>query len=239
MIEYSYTDFLGHRSIKHNPSGYSLDLDISEDSTIFGGPARFPHKIGPLDCFFRASSPNGGTPLIITGRDLNEHDQFLRDLCIDPSLQYVEIGAGLGEFTPSLVDRYNGSLEHKPIVIDPADYQVIRELLKYAIDFGFCDELNDKFREWIKRCDTILDPNKVTLVNLTLGDALSENTYLNGSSDVVIDHRGPLTYPSTETIHDEALGDDVIKQRVSNLEKRLAKPGGILLSDGLTKFRGA
>lgn len=222
-----YNEFLGLISLAHKPSGYSLEFkspgsffgDYDENGRYI---ANLPRKIGPLDCCFYVdhSLEKKEAKLIITGRDIEEYSFFLDKIKINPTLQYVEIGAGLGEFTPLIVSEYGDSLKHKPIVIDPADYQVMKDILKYAARIGFGDELDEKFNKWIERCEIISNPNKVTLINSTLENALSQHSWLNGIADVVTDNRGALTYRGEKS-----------KGHILNFEKNLLKLNGELVND--------
>lgn len=218
--EITSRSMLGLSILEHKSSGYSLNLDLSYDD---GDSFRLidPREVSPLNCCFRVNSQENESRLIITGRNLEEYNKYLRNLKINPLLQYVEIGSGLGEFIPSIVKRYDGSLGHKPIIVDPAKYSIMEEMLKYAIDSGFCEGLNDKFSKWIERCETILDINKIILINSKLEKALVKHPWLNQVADVVIDHRGALAYP--------AIGES--EENVLNLEKKLLKSGGLLVND--------
>src|SRR3989338_4640994 len=49
---------------------------------------------------FNVSRPgvNGGFPMLVTARDLDEYHPDIRNTIINPNFQYVEIGGGLGGF---------------------------------------------------------------------------------------------------------------------------------------------
>ena len=68
----------------------------------------------------------------ITGRSLDKYAKHFPKLQISPKLQYVEVGAGLGALIPSLVSGFDGKLR-PPVIIDPANYLVMKEMLEYAL----------------------------------------------------------------------------------------------------------
>ena len=104
----------------------------------------------------------------ITGRGINEYD-YNTPTIIDPSLQYLEVGAGMGEFTP-LVVRNNP--RNIPIIIDPANYPLMLEMLQFAYERPINEKLRDKISILQERCKIIINPDKVNLINLPLEKAL-------------------------------------------------------------------
>ena len=65
----------------------------------------------------------------ISHRDIFEYPRELRK--INTSFQYVEIGAGLGEFMTYLTSGLRKD-SPKPIVIDPANYELLLEMLEFS-----------------------------------------------------------------------------------------------------------
>ena len=133
-----------------------------------------------------------GSTWIITSRDVEKYLN-LPSMNINPLLQYLEVGAGLGEFTP-LVVRNNPI--NKPIVIDPANYPLMLDLLRSAYKKNLKRELKERIGVLQERCETLLNPHKVNLINLTLEQALEQHPELNGIADVVVDNFGAIHYSS-------------------------------------------
>jgi len=173
----------------------------------------------PFAIHFEVS--NNGEPIYITGKSGYFYES-LHEHRIDSRAQYVEVGAGLGGFIPGLVNIYFGSEFPKPIVIDPADYSVMRDMIHFAkgLDFhySFSDVINDRLSLLEYRCGVYMDSSRVCLVNMNLGDALLAFPGLEGSADFVIENTGPVCYSFTEE-------EDILK-----LEERLLKKGGQVLS---------
>ena len=103
------------------------------------------HVLEPLSGKqFHFSVGNKGEPSFdISCRDLKAetrragYNSELSEIVETPDLttQYVEIGAGLGEFIPALVK--NSRLRYKPIVVDPARYDLMAEMFYYFKRFIF------------------------------------------------------------------------------------------------------
>jgi len=160
--------------------------------------------------------------MCVTGRDLEEYHPPINKLIINPRHQYVEVGAGLGEFTPKVVEMRGNSSDPKPIVIDPLDYELVHGLLDYAHK-TFSKRwpvIGKTLKGFIDHCETITDPKKVNLINLPLEEALKRHPMLYGIADVVVDNYGLAHYAV------DSDKDAILKQ-----EKALLKPGGILLSE--------
>ena len=170
--------------------------------------------------FFRLSfqmPDKGSLTQWITGRDLSEYDSKIQDLIagLNPDLQYVDVGAGVGEFVPFVASK---SQRHLPIVIDSVDYHTLRTLLEYAQTLDIPDRMKKKAMEMLQRCNTILNPKKVRLINMGLEKALEKVNDLFGIADVVVDNAGTSHY-----------ADDF--REIWKLEKKLLKPNGLLLSE--------
>ena len=206
-------------SLKHEPTGYSLEIKLELqglDPSICKDP---------FEILFRVPYPAGNNTMLITGRDLSQYGRPVRRLKIKPSLQFVVVGAGMCEFIPSLVRRFSGRMKHKPIVIDPANYELMISMLKHARKYRLGERYDKKSENLIERCGIILDPKKVTLVNTTLGKALKDNPNLKGIADVVVDNCALEVYPLTEYSNGvTALFEE--PKHVKNIEKKLLKPRG-------------
>jgi len=153
----------------------------------------------------------------VTYRSLAEYRQFgaiPRDFLPEPDKQYLEVGAGLGEFVPYIVRSLSSSLIHRPIVIDPVDYALIIELLECVISLGLDGNDTNTARELIERVKIITDPTKVNLYNLTIEDAFGGHPELfDGCADLVVDLMGARQYPS----------NPFGREHVKYLEERLLK----------------
>ena len=177
--------------------------------TFVDGPLKFCHTD------FHSKPHMAG--LYITGRDITEYDSDIKTLKLNPLHQYVEIGAGLGEFTPRLIETFGSRLKNKPIVIDPGNYSVMADLLNYALTLSIEDRMKVKLRRLNQRCEIIRDPKQVKLINLTLEEAITQHPEILGIADVVIDNAGASHY----TEHEHAW----------ELEGKLLKPNGLLFAE--------
>lgn len=148
----------------------------------------------------------------VTCRDIEHYKSMCHPLPFDPNLKYVEVGAGLGELTPYLVK--NLDLKHKPIVIDPVDYNVMLEMLSHALGDGLGEPYESRLHDLIDRCNIISDPRKVELVNTTLEDAVDSGLIQKGIADVTVDVCGAYLYGERE--------------RTKSLLRYLTKEGGII-----------
>lgn len=168
----------------------------------------------------------GHEPILISERDLKQYFDYFSDLkIINPKFKYLEIGAGLGGFIPFLALEWSQRLESKPIVIDPADYRLMAHMLRYAKELRLGADIDKRLDELIQRAEIILDPEKVYLVNMALGEAIRSMPELQSVADVVIDLLGPVNYPWTEISASTAYQAD-IENIVLKMEKTLLKPHG-------------
>jgi len=157
----------------------------------------------------------------ITARDLRDYHRLPK---FNPTWQYLEVGAGLGEFSPSLVGRVG----KKPIVIDPANYHLLAEMLDDSLQLGSRKVIRDRIGVLLSRCETILNSEKIILYNKTLGQVIREHPELNGIADVVVDNYGPRCYCGTETLPGETRSQKhyaLLCSRVYELKQRLLNKG--------------
>jgi len=131
----------------------------------------------------------------ITSRDLKGYEEME----INPDLQYLEVGPGLGEFIPYVVSKMKG--KNKPIAIDLADYSLMRDILEYAREYFSAPENEDssiveRLDVLLGRVETITDPELVTFINEPLHEALDSHPELYGCADVVVDNFGALRWYS-------------------------------------------
>src|SRR3990167_921555 len=106
---------------------------------------------------------------------------------LDQNLQYIEVGAGLGEFVPKLI---GAQIDKKPIVIDPAPYGIMQEMLNQVLPHITIQKHHDRCLKLIERAELMQDQNKVNLINLTLKDALDQHPEIKGVGDVLVDNYG-------------------------------------------------
>lgn len=104
--------------------------------------------------------------------------------------QVIDVGAGLSEFAATLALH----TPTKPIIIDPLPYEKVDALFAdaYPASSRRAKEVITTLR---KRIETILNPEKITLYNMTIQHAIMDHPdALIHSADVVIDCKGPGHY---------------------------------------------
>ncbi len=129
-------------------------------------------------------------PLLITDRDFDEYS-FSKEIVIKSDFQYLEVGPGLSAFIPRIAEY---KLKKKPIIIEPIDYSLLKELLIEISSLELKTSFKERIETLIKRCEFFSDPDKVYHIKKTLGEALVENEELKGIADVVVDHFGATAY---------------------------------------------
>jgi len=166
----------------------------------------------------------------LTARDIERYHPDLKEIIADPciSLQYLEVGVGLGEPITKL-----GDINNKPIAIDPANYEIMAEILT-----ALKSEINSKYEhvrlEWLRRCEYMLS-DKVRLIGTTLGEAVKMEK-LWGIADVVVDNFGPTHWTETEGIIKDLRKVGISsKERIVSLELNFLKQGGKLYSNEFSK----
>lgn len=160
----------------------------------------------------------------ITNRDYPYEYPFkLIQINLENLGKVVDVGAGLGGFIPKLVAQ---KPKYKPVVIDPANYDLMAEMLEFSRPYIGSEHLA-RLDELISRCSTILDSSKVILYNTFLGEALKYNPELRGVADIVVDNFGPSIWPDTE----KYVGNNIVGNNIVELlEMMLLKDGGSLFS---------
>ena len=194
-------------NVSHCPSKYRLEIDLKAVDAPYSNLYEFD-----------ISFSNGG--VLISGRDLHHYDRRLQFMDVRRGTQFVEIGAGLGGFIPYII----GKTRRKPIVIDFANYRLMKLMLTFAKSLNLGKNVDKRLDVLIGRCELVTDPKKVRLINLQLSQALRQNPDLRGIADVLVDHYGAHQYPVVET---SPRWD--AKQRISELEKSLLKRSAIHL----------
>lgn len=155
----------------------------------------------------------------MTGEWQYSYSDPIKELKIDPKLQYVEIGAGLGAWVSHVLAHQNSS-SPRMMVIDPADYQAMKTELELALKDKKIDAARTS--DLIRRCEMVLNPSKVIFFNQDLKTALLRSADLHQVADVVVDHFGPFHY--AENSGADNLGDTLEKELL------ILKPGGKLFT---------
>ncbi|MBI2665970.1 hypothetical protein HYX12_05080 [Candidatus Woesearchaeota archaeon] len=153
-----------------------------------------------------------GKRFCISASTLRHYPGGLRE--IDPNLQYINVGAGLDEFTEKLGAS---SLLKTPVVIDPANYELMAEMLGY-LRSHVSERDRIKVDGLVHLCQVILEGRSIQLINSTLGEAIKQSPELFNFADKLVDIGGPQAYPETEG-----------STSVLELEGKLVKEGGIMV----------
>jgi hypothetical protein len=140
--------------------------------------------------------------VLVTGRDFAQYPGEVRNLELDPDKQYLEAGAGLGGFMHELIRRLEGRLKKKPIVIDIANYRVIRDICSGGVEEarirGYDSSIVDRLRTLEQRANFYLSSENIRLINMSLGNAIRKFPDLVGCADVVVDNIATEQYPHVE-----------------------------------------
>jgi hypothetical protein len=177
-------------------------LEISDSPT---GRVKFHYRMPGIE-----------EELLVSSRSITEYD-------VPPfnpvsTHQYVEIGAGVGEFTPWLVSVMPDG--PRPIIIDPAPYGILLLELQECKPFLRNEHQIKKADVIEQRLKTILDPLKVRLYQKTLVNAIREHLELWQCADFIVDHAGAIEWGKiTERLTDEEL---------TQAYQILAKPGCVV-----------
>jgi hypothetical protein len=168
---------------------------------------------------FRIPSPTDDNGRIaITSRSLIEYG-FELPFSFNPKKQYSEIGPGLGGYIPLLARFYEQSPKSpKPIAIDLVNYEILLEMMNFAVDEGFTtsEYAEEKTTKLIERAEIITNPKKVRLINKPLGQALEDHPELLGTVDDVVDNFGGILYCD--------IVEKISNGEMSRLEDSLLKP---------------
>jgi hypothetical protein len=181
-------------SITCQQHGYTLMLD-SQALGKSHWQVRFELRKGP----YQGS---------VSARDLDDYPP----ITLPKSCKIIEVGAGLGEMSPSLAQA-----GHKVTIIDPANYALLTDMLQFSRNHapgGYLPRIDTL----IERCTTILDASKVTLINTTLAEYVKSGA--RRCADVVIDHYGARFHGggSYRDLH-----------HAEKIVKKLLNPGGELI----------
>jgi len=162
-----------------------------------------PYRLGHTFLFYQEGPKRKAT---ITARDLHGSESMrypagLFKMTLKPGegKQVIECGAGLGSFIPELV-KYR-SLIKTPIIIDPANYELMAEMLEYLKPHLKDPMMIWRVEELVSRCSSILDSSKVRLINSTLDQAIREHPEIIGTADIVVDNYGVLYWSDDPETH--------------------------------------
>lgn len=134
----------------------------------------------------------------------------------DRNLQYIEVGAGLGEFIQKLIDA---QIDKRPIVIDPAPYGIMQEMLEYILPIVEIETHYERCLKLIERAKLMQNAEKVNLINLTLKDAILQHPEIKGIGDILVDNYGGTIWSTKEAGNRP---NDIL-----NLEGLLLREGGV------------
>lgn len=204
------------------------ELELYDPVTDYSLLIRFEPVLPMHQVVFHKRLSDSMNLMSITARDIDEYAssiQHLLDSGLNPKFQYIGVGAGLGAFIPRLLKKLKQSSNsyHKPIVIDFADYNVMKSLLLEADSLlprlehrllGF-SLLELRVNELIDRCELMLG-DEVVLYNMHVCEAVNHHKELLHSADVVVDHIGAVSYATN-------------KKQVLECEGKLLKHKGELL----------
>ncbi|HVY01659.1 MAG TPA: hypothetical protein VHA12_02760, partial [Candidatus Nanoarchaeia archaeon] len=167
--------------------------------------------------------------VIVTGRDHLQYPREVRKLRPNPKKQYLEIGAGLGGFTPNLVKRLEGRLQKKPIVIDIANYDVICGLFETGIEEaknrGYHENILKRLEVLRGRANFYANSEQIKLITLSLGQALNTFPELVGCADVVVDNLAAEWY-AAEIEMPGAGGREEKEEKVKSMKSLLLSKRG-------------
>jgi hypothetical protein len=166
----------------------STGLTLTTSSITVGGQPIDNRRIK-----FYKGTPDTGWITYNSVRKYIEHGYLNGYWYPDPDEEIFEAGAGLAEFIPYVVRKLGRRLKHRPVVVDPLDYNLVIKLLQRFIHEGINPEQVPTARELIKRAQIILDPRYVELINLPFLEALDYPAFQR-KYDLVIDHFGPWMY---------------------------------------------
>lgn len=174
--------------------------------------------------------------VITTGRNFDEYRRLFPGLNIRYGDQVIEFGGGLSELSTLVADMHDKRRpDKKPIIIDPAQYPLMRNMLEFSLENAKTLELlhgkRARLEELLRRCDIILNPEKVRLVNATVGKAGEQFPDLRRIADIGIDAYGPLHYMRTEFPALTSTVDEIrsAMNELVLLEKSFIKDQGIFL----------
>ena len=217
------------KEIRDSSKDYILNL-VFEDIDDLG------------NVFFHIPTPNFSERLKldhkipVTSRDWNQYPTEFKNIPLDSTKCYAEIGIGLGEGLIAIGEALKWDTKYPLTVIEPADYSLMLEMLNFAAaNIKMPKDVSERVEVLKRRINIITNPKKINLVNKTLGNALADHPQLKGSADYLIDSCGAMTYSETEIFNSkgyrvvEAPYEKTSKARVNELERAILKTDGKLI----------
>lgn len=170
---------------------------------------------------------------VISSRYAYQYKAMMPGFDIDPGKQLIEVGAGLSEPVVQWADQAAMLPQKgpKPVVIDPADYPLMGEMIDAAIELAPQEEHVARVLHILlalkRRCATILDPERIHLLPCTLKRAYKTYAELQGSADVVVDAFAAATYVAVNFDKPDVAGQRRrVRERIFKRERSFLKPDG-------------
>ena len=129
-----------------------------------------------------------GPFVLVTARDFEDYNEKIINHTIDPRLQYLEVGPGLGGFLERIVSMQDSSCP-KPIAIEQADYSVMKKMLKFAkaeLSSSVDQKTKGRIETLIERCNLIANSDKIRLIQRPMQNATTLYPELVGCADRVV-----------------------------------------------------
>ncbi|KKQ01904.1 MAG: hypothetical protein US11_C0003G0047 [Candidatus Roizmanbacteria bacterium GW2011_GWA2_36_23] len=156
-----------------------------------GGPHEFTvaHPDLKVECYGYGVSFSSSTCPIITCHSVQyykSHGVIPRGYKPNRDNRILEIGAGLAEFVPWIVQNLRGSSRERPVVIDPLNYSLVINSLELALRQVISEEAQTLIMRLLDRAKIYSDPSKVNLISARLEEVL-DATELQNQYDLVVD----------------------------------------------------
>ncbi|HRH93693.1 MAG TPA: hypothetical protein PKV72_04155 [Candidatus Peribacteria bacterium] len=188
-----------------------------------------------LRCRFSVGESEWG--YVISSRLRKQYQVMMPGFQIDPHKQLVEVGAGLSEPVVHWAECA-AALEPKgprPVVIDPADYPLMADMVDTAIALAPEEEhiaqVLDILMDLKRRCAVLLDPDRVVLLPVELKEAAVLYPELRGLADVVVDCYAAATYVPVNFNKPNISGQRKrVREKIFAIERSFLKPDGALFS---------
>ena len=160
--------------------------------------------------------------ILVTGRDLDQYPAELKP--INPHMQHLEIGPGMGGLIPALAAAQEGT-GIRPIAIDPVNYSQMIEMLEYARRLRISNALKKRAELLAERCHNITDPSKVTLFNTTAAEALAMHPELKGLAHIVVDNFASSYYHNTSVMPGDqySIGQEILLKRARETVRQFGR----------------
>ncbi len=175
---------------------------------------------------------------VISSRSTSQYRAIMPGFEVEPHKQLIEVGAGLSQSVVQWADRaalLTSKRGPKPVVIDPANYALMAEMLDTAIDLAPQEEHMNHLLRLLRglkyRCAAILDPERIRLLPLTLEDACIAQKDLRGSADTLVDCYAAATYIAVDYDRPDVYAQRrQVREFLYGLEHSLLKPEGKLFT---------